>query len=651
MRETKVTACPLDCPDTCSLHVVVEAGRLVSVDAAPAAQAQNPFTQGFICKKVKGHADRVHGDDRVMTPLLRNGPKGSGEFRAATWDEAMSVVAARMRVAIASSGPAAIVPYLYNSSTGLAASDSLGPELFDRLGASHVVHTICAATAGHAMRSVVGSMVSSDPADMEHSDCILVWGANPSVSNTHLPPIINKATRGHGAKLIVIDPRTTGVARRADLHVAIRPGTDAVLAFAIAKRLSESGALDDEFIRVHTNGWDDFIGSCAGWTVDRAAELCGVPASQIEAMAAMLSASERPFLRLGWGMERNHNGGVAIQAALSLRLALGRFGRQGSGFVMSTGAASPWDARGFQPAAGRVATSRRVVNQNLLGAMLTDAQLDPPIEVLFVQGANPVVMNPDQESVLRGFAREDLFTVVHEQVLTDTARWADVVLPATTHFEVRDATGSYGTFTVQDMPSVIDRVGESRSNVEVMSDLGERLDLPLGDSSPDRLLEAGLSDRRPGSAIREPGSTVAFRDTFPTFPDRKARFSAAVFETMPFPTHPLVLLSPASPRAINSMFGERAHDPVLSIHPLDAASRGVVDGGRVRVWNDLGSIEVSVRVEGDVRPGVVSLPKGDWLRNYGSQGRGVNVLVPATIDPTVGGACFNDTRVEVTPVP
>ena len=646
MRETKVTACPLDCPDTCSLHVVVESGRLVSVDAAPLSEAQNSFTQGFICKKVKGHADRVHGDDRVMTPLIRTGPKGRGTFRSATWDEAMSLVADRMRAAVANNRPASIVPYLYNSSTGLAASGSLGPELFDRLGASHVLHTICAATSGCAMHSVVGSMVASDPADVEFSDCIIVWGANPSVSNTHLPPIINRATRGQGAKLLVIDPRATGIARRADLHVAIRPGTDAVLAFAVTNLLAARGALDDSFIRTHTSGWDDFAGSCAEWTLDRAAELCGVAPAEIEMMASLLAASNRPFLRLGWGMERNHNGGAAIRAALSLRLALGRFGERGSGFVLSTGAASPWDSAVFRPPT-RSSGTRRHVNQNLLGEMLNDATLDPPIDVLFVQGANPVVMNPDQEAVLRGFAREDLFTVVHEQVLTDTARWADVVLPATTHFEVQDATGSYGTFTVQHMPSVIDRVGESRSNVEVISELASLLNVPLDIVGLDEVIEAGLGDRARTPVVREPDTTVPFRDTFPTFSDRRARFSSVVFENPGAASHPLVLLSPASPRVINSMFGERAHEPVLTIHPIDAQSRGVVDGTRIRVWNDLGSIEVKARVDVDVRPGVVSLPKGDWLRNYGTQGRGVNVLVPATVDPTVGGACFNDTRVEV----
>ena len=652
MRKTLLTACPLDCPDSCSLRVEVEDGRLVAVDAAPADVAANPFTQGFICKKVKHHGERVNGTDRVLTPLVRVGPKGTASFREASWDEVMEFVANHMRACIdGPDGPAGIVPYLYNSSAGLAAASSIGPELFDHLGASYVPHTICAATSGHAVRSVIGGMLPSDPMDIAHSDAIVVWGANPSVSNTHLPPLINTAKRTNGARVIVVDPRATAMARRADVHLSVRPGTDAVLAMAITAELERRSALDHDFIGAHTNGWKEFFGACKRWTVAAAAELCGLALPDIEAVIGILQGARRPFVRLGWGMERNHNGGAAISSVLAMRLALGRFGAQGSGFVLSTGAAMPWDGHAFRTAPRDRAQPRREVNQNLLGPMLCDPGLTPAIRVLFVQGANPALMNPNQAAVLRGLAREDVFTVVHDQVMTDTARWADIVLPATTHFEADDVAGSYGSLIVQPFPAVIDRVGQSHTNTEVIADLARRLGVDLGPTDPSALLVRGLgSNHSDVRVLREPGRTLPFVDTFPTFPDGKARFPVPVYEPLPADPHPLTLLSPASPRAINSIFGEGAHEPVITVHPLDAESRGVVEGGFVRVFNALGSIEVRVRVDGETRPGVVVLPKGDWSRNYGKSGFTVNVLTPSAIEPTAGGACFNDARVEVVPV-
>ena len=651
MRQKLLTACPLDCPDSCSLQVEVEDGRLVGVDAAPADVAANPFTQGFICKKVKHHAERVHGPDRVLSPLVRTGPKGSATFREVSWDEAMTLIADRMRACISGSdGPAAIVPYLYNSSAGLAAASSIGPELFDHLGASGVPHTICAATSGHAVRSIIGGMLSSDPMDVAHSDAIVVWGANPSVSNTHLPPLINTAKRTNGARVIVVDPRATAMARRADIHLAIRPGTDSVLAMALTAELARRGVLDDAFIGTHTSGWTEFLAACAPWTIAGAADVCGLAVADIEAVLDVLATAKRPFVRLGWGMERNHNGGAAISSVMALRLALGRFGAQGSGFVLSTGAAMPWNGRAFTTGPRDRAEPRRVVNQNLLGPMLCDPALTPAIRVLFIQGANPALMNPDQAAVLEGLARDDVFTVVHDQVMTDTARWADVVLPATTHFEAGDAAGSYGSLVVQPFPAVIDRVGESRTNTEVIADLAARLGVDLGPTDASALQIRGLGSTDPDARLlREPGRTLPFVDTFPTFADGKARFPVPVFEPLPADPHPLTLLSPASPRAINSIFGEGAHEPVITVHPGDAATRGIVDGGRVRVFNALGSIEVRARVDGETRPGVVVLPKGDWSRNYGVSGLTVNALTPSTIEPTVGGACFNDARVELAP--
>src|SRR3954447_703068 len=290
------TACPLDCPDGCTLDVVVEQGRLIKVDAAPVDAGDptlSPFTQGFICKKVKGHARRVYSPERVMTPLVRTGPKGAGEFRPATWDEALDLIAEPIAAALADD-PATVVPYLYNSSAGLLGAGFLGVLLWDALGASHVEHTICAATTGKAWAMTFGSMPGADPFDVVHAQLVVVWGANPAIANTHFPPLVQRA-RDHGAALVVVDPRRTGMAKRADLHLAVRPGTDVVLAMALARRLRELGGVDEEVVARSIDGVDAFFTGCAPWTLPAAAAVCGVAVQDLDELAHDLAdAARRP---------------------------------------------------------------------------------------------------------------------------------------------------------------------------------------------------------------------------------------------------------------------------------------------------------------------------------------------------------------------
>ncbi len=672
-RAALITACPLDCPDTCTLEVTVEDGRLVGVDVAPIdTPGVNPVTAGFICQKVRRSVPRVHGPQRLLTPLIRSGPKGSGEFRTASWEEALDLVAARMSAAISGNGPAAIVPYAYNSSTGVLASGGLSALLFERLGVSDVLHTICAATAGRAWWSVFGDMLSADPRSVVDARLVVIWGANPAISNTHFPPLVEQARRSTGARVVVVDPRRTATAARADLHLAIRPGTDVVAAMAMARHLRHVGLVAQSFLDAHVDGTDEYLDACEEWALDRAAEVCGVSAADL-ATAAEWWATERPaFLRLGWGLERNRNGGSACRAVLALPLLVGQFGEAGSGVMASLSAAarSAWDGRALRAAVlgsrdpgDGSPPRRRSINMNQLGALLCDATLEPPITVLFVQGANPAVMNPDQTAVLRGLARDDLFTVVHEQVLTDTALMADVVLPATTHFEADDVASSYGTFHLQAMPAVIDRVGESRTNDEVAAALAVRL---LGaepamvaafDPTPGRLL--GLALRQPPGELRAAGATVQFRDTVPSHEGGRARLFDPLLDVAdrlpryrePDTRYPLVLLSPATNRTINSMLGElQAAAAVVTMHPDDAAVRGVGNGDLVRVWNDQATIELPARVADDVRPGVVVIPKGLWRKDVRG-GLTANALAPATLNDLAGGASFNDARVEIARAP
>lgn len=654
------TACPLDCPDTCSLTVTVVGGRLSRIDASPEGEG-NPLTQGFICQKVKHHARRVYSPERITTPMIRTGPKGSGELRPASWDEALDLTADHVRRALTVRGPDAVIPYLYSSSGGALARGALGPHVCARLGLPVVDETICAETAGAAWRQVFGDMLSADPLDVPHADLVVVWGANPTVSNTHLLPLLTAAKR-NGAALVAIDPRRTGAAARADLHLPLRPGTDVVLAYATARLLGERNELDATFCAAHVDGVDEFLGAAQEWSTARAADVCGVDERSIVAFADLVASRRPAMLRMGWGVERNRNGGSGFVAAVSLWALAGHFGQRGSGVIVSTSRAAPVSMAGLWPT-GVVPPERRHVSMNDVGRMLL-GELDgwDRPSVLLVQGANPAVSAVDQDRLLRGLEAEDLFTVVHDQVMTDTARYADVVLPATTHFEAADIAVSYGSYVMQPMPAVIERVGESRTNDEVWSAIGARLGLDARELDPDpaALIARVTSDGALTAPvrIREEGRTVQFVDTFPSFADGRAKLHTPSSE-LPLPRYvpvespyPLTLISPATNRMINSMFGEfDPPDVVVSMHPDDAAERGLTDGEVVNVVNDQGALRLPVRLDASLRRGVCQIPKGIWLRDFESGGRGLNVLVPGASSDLAAGACFNDTRVDVLRAP
>ena len=648
--EVRTTACPLDCPDTCSLSVTVEAGKLVGVDAG----AGNPLTDGFICQKVKHHARRVYAPERVLTPLVRTGPKGAGEFRPAAWDEALDLVVERLRDAESRFGSESAVPYVYNSSAPTMQSLVTG-RFFARFGASRVDATICAATHGRAWEEMFGDMLSADPRDVVHARLIVVWGANPTISNVHFPPLVNEARRA-GARVIVVDPRRTAMARRADRHLAPLPGTDVVLALAMAAHLDRAGLVDRAFLDQRTEGADEFLAAARQWSPEAAELVCGVAADDIIETAEELAASRPAYFRVGWGLERNRNGGSACVAAFALPVLTGQFGVLGSGIYASLSEAAPVTIGPRDPAERRTPRVRQV-NMNRLGAMLCDRALDPPIAFLFVQGANPAASNPNQVAVHTGLARDDLFTVVHDQVLTDTARFADVVLPATTHFEARDIAASYGAYALQETPAVIERVGESRTNNEVGSALAARFGYPSErfDANPDVVLANAITDDGGATgarSLREAGKTVQFRDTFPTFKSGRARLAGLAeigvprYQLLDTP-YPLALLSPATPKTINTMFAEfDGPEAVVRVNPADAAARGVEDGATVRVYNAAGEIRLPLRVDGDLRPGVVTIPKGLWCRALPG-GMTANALVPDTLSDLAGGATFNDARVEI----
>jgi anaerobic selenocysteine-containing dehydrogenase len=681
------TACPLDCPDGCSLEVTVVDGRLAGVDHAPVGHepeggAVNPLTDGWICRKVRGHAGRVYAPERVLGPLVRTGPKGSGSWREVDWDEALDLVADRMIDARDRFGPEAIVPWRYNSSGGVLAKGSLSAVLFRALGASRVLHTICAATAEAAWELTFGDLPGADLAHLDHLDhggLVVVWGANPGISNSHALPLVERARR-RGAPLVVVDPRRTSTARQADLHLAVRPGTDVVLAMAVATELDRRGWVDEAFVGEHAAGVDEYLAACAGWTVARAAEVCGVERAGVEALARMVHEHRPGFFRLGWGFERNRNGGSAHRAVLALPVLTGQLGVLGSGVLVSSRHELPIDERAVARAVlgeegmAALPPPGRALNMNHLGRWLTDRALEPPVAVLFVQGANPAVTAPDQVRILEGLARDDVFTVVHDQVMTDTAAMADVVLPATTHFEATDVATPYGAKVAELMPPVIDPLGEARTNDEVVAGLALRLGFEGGgfegggfDPDPARRLAVALPDGLPDAQALGAG-LVQFRDVFPTTPDRRAHLVAPEIDGVDrLPVYrpldgdadgvlpPLTLLTPATARTVNSIFGELADGvPPVHLHPDDAAARGIADGDPVRVRGPAGGVpgapevvlEVTARVDPDLRPGVVTLPKGVWRRSFPG-GLTANAFAPEALSDLADGATFNDARVEV----
>ena len=656
------SVCPLDCPDTCSLSVTIEDGRVAAVDGSRRA----PLTDGFICAKVRRYPERIYSPLRVLYPQRRVGAKGDGRFERITWDDAIALIAERFRRIIAEDGAEAILPYHYGGSNGVFGEGATDARFFHRLGASELLKTICAAPTGTVARAMYGTMGGVPPEDYRGARAILLWGVNPSATSIHLVPHVRAAQQA-GAFVAAIDPRRTPLARTATLHLAPRPGTDAVLALSMINELVRRGWADRQFLAAHANGLEALTARAAQWPLERAAAECDVKARDIAALVEAYSAASPAVVRCGWGVERNRNGGQAVRAILALPAVAGKFGVRGSGFTMSLSRAFPINSVALaRPDLARGPV--RQINMVQLGRALTEPQR-PPVRSLFVYNANPVAMTPDQNRVLAGLAREDLFTVVHDQVLTDTARFADVLLPATTVFEQRELHKSYGHYVLQYSDPVIDPVGESLPNPALFARLAQAMgfDEPELQATEAQLLRDALDiegDRLGAAAAdavrRERAVPVRFRGAleliqfgtdFPTTAGGRVELDPAVCAgatyASPHGALPLVLLSPASDKLINSIFGEfNLADPRLAMHPDDAAARGIRDGDAVRVFNDLGEVQVRVQLTRELRCGVVSLPKGLW-RSSTLNGSTATALVADTLTDVGAGACFNDARVEV----
>ncbi len=669
------SVCTLDCPDTCSLTVTVEDGRITKVRGSHA----NPLTDGVICNKVTREVPEfVHGKLRVRYPQRRAGPKGSGLFTRIGWDEALDEIRDRTRAIIDRWGPQAVLPLNYAGPHGMLAYDSMSLRFFHKLGASILLRRpLCGGVRAEAWAGTYGAAPGVPPEFAAGATLNIVWGNNATFCNLHLVSQIRRAQRD-GGKLIVIDPKRIKLAEQCDLHIALRPGTDVLLAWAVAVELERMGKLDRAFIAANVHGFEPFMARAREWPVERAAAACGVPAAQIRAMATLMAESATQVMSIGNGLERCRTGGSGIRAAIALPALLGRLGK-GSGIVLGAGNSYAKTMSRLQRP-DLIPAGTRAINIVDVGRHLVADDLDPPLRALFIYNHNAVVVHPDQNRFKRGIAREEVFAVGIDVAMTDTMEYCDVVLPAATWFEYDDIYPAYGQHWLQRAEPVIAPVGESLPNTEIFRRLAARFgfDDPMFKASDAELIDEAIDPTDPRLGGIKPsriavdraikmnagdGQPFALYDNCrPATPSGKVELDSETLAKRWGPdarlpswralaaTAPLTLITPASSKRTTSTFGGNHLDdgaPPLEIHPDDARVRGLNDGQRVRVWNDLGEVHLVVHITDAVRPGVVSSEKGAWLKTADNR-QTVSALAPADLKADLSeGACYNDALVDV----
>jgi anaerobic selenocysteine-containing dehydrogenase len=658
--------CAHDCPDTCSWDVTVEDGRAVKL----AGVADHPYTRGGLCAKVNHYLDRVYSPDRVLHPLRRRGPKGEGRFERVSWDEALRDIASRLSEIASADGPEAILPYNFAGNMGLVQYASLDRRFFARLGASRLARTICGSTANAGVAAALGTPAACLPEDIEHARLIVLWGTNTVVTNLHLWPFVRRA-RQAGATVVVIDPLRTRTAREADWHVRPLPGSDAALALGMMHAIVAEGLHDQAYLDAYCSGWPELRARLEEYPPDRAADLTGVPAAEIVRLARAYVTTRPAMIRTLVGPEKHANGATSFRTIACLPAVVGAWRERGGGLVHQTHSLFE-EALDAEALAGP-RTRTRVVNMVRIGRALTDPSLEPPIRGLFVYDCNPASIAPNSNLVRAGLAREDLFTVVHDLFVTDTARHADYVLPATSFVEHLDLLLPWGhTYLTLNRPAIAPP-GEAVSNTELFRRLARAMgwgddeafrptdeelvrtaldgDHPWLDGiTYERLLEDGWAPLRLPEERRVPFA----RGGFPTRSGRCELFADPEPRYVPAPAseeHPLVMVSAKSAlHFLNSSYanlprhGRAERVPEVQLDPVDAAARGIADGDRVRVHNELGELVIAARVGDGVRPGVVAVAHG-WWRSLA--GGAANDLTSDGLADRGGGGDFFGTRVEV----
>lgn len=691
MKKVVHAACPHDCPDACGVLITIDDGRAVKIQGDPA----HPVTRGFLCAKVAKYIDRVYSPDRVLYPMRRIAPKGSGgfdKFERITWDEALDQIASRFKTIVARYGSETILPYSYGGTLGTLNGGSMDRRFFHRLGASQLDRTICS-TAGEAgLLSVQGAKYGTEPEQFRHSKYIIAWAANIHGNNVHLWPFIEEARR-EGAKLVVIDPYQTRTARCADWYIPIAPGTDVALALGMMHVIIVENLYDADYIAQHAIGFEQLKQRASEYTPEKVSGWTGIPADDIRRLAREYATTRPAAIRLNYGIQRGENGGMATRAVAMLPVLTGSWKEVGGGLQMSLSGAFPLNndalkrADLMKAALGRPA---RTINMVELGRALTELA-NPPVQALFVYNSNPAAVCPDHNKVTRGLSRTDLFTVVHEQFLTDTTDYADIVLPATTFFEHRDLQKAYGHYYLQTSNQAIDPLGECLSNVELFRALADRMEFddPCFRETVDEMIDAALDTDDPWlrgitreRLDREGQIRLKFDDEgtpflpfaegkFPTASGKAELFSSVLAERGLDPVvsfippsesrhatkagkFPLEMLARKADNFLNSTFSnlashlplEKGHMGVLEMTSQDAGPRGIADGDAVRVFNDRGEIRLTARIDSTVQPGVVSARLA-WAK-LSREAVNVNVLTSDRLTDLGGGATFYSTLVDVT---
>ena len=678
-------ACPHDCPDTCALLVTVEDGRAVKVSGDP----DHPATQGVLCTKVSRYTERTYHKDRLLTPLRRVGRKGEGKFAPISWDEALDEIATRLK-SIAAREPQAILPYSYAGTMGLVQGDSMAARFFHKLGASLLDRTICASAGATALRHTYGGSLGMDIEHVNDAKLIIIWGSNPITSNLHFWTRAQDAKR-RGATLVAIDPYRSLTAEKCHRHIAPMPGTDAALALGIMHVLIRDDLLDHDYIARHTLGFAELRERAMAYPPARAAELCGIPVDDIEWLAGLygnLAVKERQpvAIRLNYGMQRAHGGGQGVRAVACLPSLVGAWRHAAGGLQLSTSGFFPVNESALQrpDLLPQWPQRPRVINMSTIGDALLSTE--PKIEALVVYNSNPVAVAPESARVAAGFAREDLFTVVLEHFQTDTADYADIVLPATTQLEHTDIHKAYGhTYFLANNPAIAP-LGEALPNTEIFRRLARRMGFTescFADSDEAIAAQAIV----PGDAraegidwetLKDKGwqklniAAAPFAEGGFRTPSGKCEFYSEALRKSgldPLPAYvppyesaastpelaaryPLSMISPPSRNFLNSSFvnvdslRSTEGEPHLDIHPVDAAARGIADGAMVRAFNDRGSMQARARVTDRARQGLV-VGLSIWWKKLAADGRNANELTSQRLTDMGGGPVFYDCLVEV----
>ena len=677
IHDTVRGACPHDCPDTCALITTVENGVAIRVQGNPAHR----HTDGALCTKVSRYTERSYHPERLLQPLKRVGPKGSGHFEPVDWDTALDDIAARLK-AIAARDPQAIQPYSYAGTMGLVQGEGMAARFFNRLGAAHLERTICASAAAEGLMNTLGGKVGMKVEHFAEAKLIVIWGSNSIASNLHFWRLAQQAKRD-GARLVCIDPRRSETAEKCHEHIALRPGTDAALALALMHELIQHDWLDHDYIAQHTEGWEGLRERALQWPPERAAAVCGVPVQQITDLARAYGTTKPAAIRLNYGMQRVRGGGNAVRAVACLPALVGAWRHRAGGLLMSaSGHFSVQRAALHRPDLLGQRTPRTINMVTIGNDLLREAspEFGPRIEALIVYNSNPVAVAPESGKVVQGFARDDLFTVVLEHFQTDTADYADYILPATTQLEHWDIHTSYGHTDVLLNRPAIAPLGQARTNTDIFRALATRLgfDDPCFADDDLQLCRTAFGDTVSFETLLEQGyATLPLPEApfahggFPTPSGRCTFFSPRLaaqgqdglpdhlpnFEVAGSSPHfPLAMISPPARNFLNSTFvnvkslRDMEGEPLLEMHADDALARGIQTGHIVRVFNDRGEYRCKVKVSSRARPGVVN-GLGVWWRKLGPFGTNVNELTSQKLTDMGNGPVFYDCLVEVAGLP